>query len=379
MHFPDDEFRRQVESQARHEHRAYFERLFGVQTLDEHIEDYISLLMSDVGTWVRNGTAQPSECTLSYPRSLLEQAYGRDAELLKDVDCSKALLSDENLPLPKHLCPGTVRASTRVYALSHFPPRNAAQRKWIGEWPLPVGERSIRAFARRHKLSIKDLPPALVRDNPTAQIGLWVERNVEHWVQVEVDSASQVDVPAERKLVSWGPLYSDRVILVGRACTSNDSPRGPRSDHLYELCAAHTYTIHKSSAGSSVGGSEEIGDDEFVLSPQMSVGHDDEWSRLAEAKRTERELILWYERVALGVPNEFRGRKPGPTDELTQVQQILPLAYAEAKKSKGSKTVRRADLVRAIQILGLNVSPSTFYGWIRSGKLSPESSQENSE
>lgn len=138
--------RAQVEEQARQALRAFLRLAWGRRRHDPQVDEFTSLLISDPRIWVTAGIAKPGPCMLTYPRSLLEQAYEGATGLpdfLSDLDCGHSLLSDDESPLPNHLCPDTIFATTRKYARREYPPRNAAQRLWVREWPFPVGTRSI--------------------------------------------------------------------------------------------------------------------------------------------------------------------------------------------------------------------------------------------
>jgi hypothetical protein len=330
---------------------AFLRLAWGRRRPHPEADELISLWMSDVRTWVAGGIAKPGPCTLSYPRSLLEQAYeGAPGlrDLLSDVDCGDSLLSDDASPLPNHLCHDTIFATTRKYAPREYPPRNAAQRIWVRAWPFPVGARSMQSFARRWQIDVKDLPPAPEKDDPGARVGLWVERRA---------AGNQRGISVEK------------ATLLGRASWSGWRQRGSRRNPTFELGRAITYTRHSSHAGQS-SQEVQIKDGVPTYGPLQSMGHEDEWRLQDLSRRNERDLILWYERVAMGVPNERRrGRKPGPTPELESALALLPEVYAEVSQLKNSNEVPVADLIRAFQLAGLDVPPSTVYGWHSSGKL----------
>lgn len=102
-------------------------------------------------------------------------------------NCHQAILTTDARPLPTHVCAATMIESTEWFATRLFsggPLTHPAARRnfeiqvWRATWPLPVGEQSIRRFARTHWIKRSRLPAPLLPNNPNAAVGLWIERHL---------------------------------------------------------------------------------------------------------------------------------------------------------------------------------------------------------
>lgn len=312
-------------------------------------------MTDDVRWWVEAGLARPGLCYLSYPDEILVDAFGTKAAraLRADVDCEKSLLSDENRTLPKHLCLSTARASVQHYARQHFPACDKVGKAWVRSWPLPVGRTSLSRFAKRRGAPLASLPPPMAPDSPLGHVSLWIERQV--YTPVELDG----------RPVTYWPHRGTRVTLFGRAEFEY------HEGQVYHTGFARAFSRidHASTMGEADGQAVWNGD-ELASFDWMPADHASEWSTLAAAFREQRKLLLWYEAVALGLKNERRGRPAATSVELRAAQTVARQAVAAARLHRHAGTdVTTAELVRQLQLLGVDAAYSTVYGWLARGYI----------
>lgn len=272
----DEKQRRAIEEVARQEVRERLRTLMYSEPDEvEELERVVDEFMTDKRGWVEAGHGKPGLCLYSYPKSLLDEAG-----FPEDRDCADSLLTTEQRVRPNHLCLDTAKASTRLYATAHFPPKNQAQEQWVNEWPFPVGKVAMEAFANREGLHVHDLPPAPDREEPTAALTLWLERIPSQDTGLTFVAYAEYDKRYRH----------ERRPFLGRP----------------------TITITHASQGTYWARNVEERQEQRQ-SPRRHerIDHTAEWVELDEVMQGAKNLVLWYEKAAHRLNNELRGRPEG--------------------------------------------------------------------
>ena len=187
------------------------------------------------------------------------------------VPCT-SLLDSLSHQLPKHVCRDVIRKGVSKYASAWFPPQNGTWERWLHEWPLPVGERSMAQYAEKHRVSKRSLPPALPKVDCNMRVAVWIER---------VASAGTVTL--------WGPGE------LGLA------PEQPDLLTVYDPVVVCAY----------------LDGPPTKTDPMHQIAQD---------------LSTWYQQTVLYESTERRGRPRGPVRDVSKILRVFEEVCSDFRK-----------------------------------------------
>lgn len=321
----------------------------------------LKLCATSSGGSKRESRSRDRACTV-HPLELLECAYGgnkRFAKKLERSDCAVSLLKDEQVDLPKHVCYETARASTSTYARRHFLPNEAekdsieaqteAQKMWVNEWPLPLGEQAMREFAGDRGLRVEDLPRPSPPDEWPELVGLWIERR---FGDTPVRLLGSVDFDSETDYYRFG--------------------------------RAQLHTHHVSTISDNISTPVENGDRGAELNRQdLRASRDREIANLDGAHRWTKRLLTYYESYVLGVGFRGRSKDKQLLAARAAFPEMLKRATDHAREDNRSQR-RKSDPRWVLQNSdgdwgGLDMGDATPYRWIEDDKLSWDPSDNDGQ
>lgn len=243
--------------------------------------------------------------------------------------CAHSLLTDELEPLPDHVCfdvlvESTVRFAQRAFPPEptpegEWPPRDVDLQLWSSCWPLPIGEKSLEHFARTRWVKKSHLPAPLVKDDPHAEVGLWVERRLPGGT---VHLLGLVRHAEERQEIGVDVLQFEDA-------------------YIEKIPVPVSYRGRVPAAG-------------------RDVLHD-----------AAGQLDRWYRRTVLGQRLTHAGRPPGPATDFDAVEGA---AYQKAVRdlARGHRRLSYTAVATAMGAdLNRRIGRTTLRSWIEHGWLPP--------